>query len=243
MGADLSLILKLQSLDLRTADLEREISALPKHIAEIEKQLDSHRRRLEMDRAALSANTKERKNLEGEIQTQEAKISKLKDQMLTARTNEQYRAFQHEIDYCQQQIRKFEDRILELMSESEPLAENVKTAEAALAEEARQVEGEKNVARERTAADKEQLAAIKSERAAIIASVRKDFYANYERIRQRAKGVAVAEAAEGRCTACQMLIRPQVLQELRQGIDSLTFCESCKRILYYNPPVDVEQLA
>ena len=108
---------------------------LPKHIAEIEKKLGAHERKLDADRAALAANQKERKKCESDIPVQEQKISKLKDQMLSAKTNEQYRAFQHEIEFCQKEIRRLEDRILELMSESEPLEKNVKAAEAALKEE------------------------------------------------------------------------------------------------------------
>jgi len=46
----------------------------------------------------------------------EQKISKLKGQMVEAKTNEQYRAFQSEIDFCQAEIRKLEDRILDLMA-------------------------------------------------------------------------------------------------------------------------------
>ena len=45
----------------------------------------SHERKLEADRAALTANQKERKGCEGEIQVQEQKITKLKDQMLLAK--------------------------------------------------------------------------------------------------------------------------------------------------------------
>ena len=70
--------------------------------------------------------------MEGEIQVHEQKISKLKDQMAQAKTNEQYRAFQNEIDYAKKEIRKAEDRILELMTEAEPLDLNVKRAEGAL---------------------------------------------------------------------------------------------------------------
>ncbi len=80
-----------------------------------------------------------------DIQVQEQKISKLKDQMLGAKTNEQYRAFQNEIDFCQKEIRKAEDRILELMGESEPLDKNVKAAELALKAEKAEVEKEKQM--------------------------------------------------------------------------------------------------
>src|SRR6267143_5119588 len=149
MIADFDRISRLQSGDQRIAELQQEVAALPKHIAQIERTLDSHIRRLEADRAALSANQKERRKLEDEVKVQEQKISKLKDQSLLAKTNEQYRAFQHEIEYCEKEIRASEDRILELMSESEPLERNVKTAEGALKQEKAQVEGEKQEARER----------------------------------------------------------------------------------------------
>src|ERR1700758_5559616 len=146
MLPDLKLVIRLQDIDNRLADLAREIATLPKHIAEIEKKLLTHERKLEADRAALVANQKERKKCEGDIQMQEQKISKLKDQMLQVKTNEQYRAFQSEIEFCQKEIRKFEDRILELMGESEPLDKNVKAAETALKIEKAEVEAAKQVA-------------------------------------------------------------------------------------------------
>src|SRR6266852_1974520 len=148
MHPDTHLVTQLQSLDQRIAALEKEVAALPKHIAVIEKTLESHQRRLEADRAALVANQKDRKKLEGEIQLHEQKISKLKEQMLGAKTNEQYRAFQHEIEFVEKESRKAEDRILELMSESELLDVNVKKAEASLKEEKLAVEAEKTRVRE-----------------------------------------------------------------------------------------------
>src|SRR3989440_1856152 len=153
MHPDTHLVIQLQSLDQKITALEKEVAALPRHIATIERTLESHLRKLEADKAALSANQKDRKKLEGDIQLHEQKISKLKDQMLQAKTNEQYRAFQNEIEFCQKEIRKAEDRILELMSESEPLEKNVKAAEGALKTERAQVEREKQEARERTAID------------------------------------------------------------------------------------------
>src|ERR1700730_9406537 len=164
MHPDVHLVIQLQSLDQRITTLEKEVAALPKHIAVIEKALESHIRKLEADKAALSANQKDRKKLEGDIQMHQQKISKLRDQMLLAKTNEQYRAFQHEIEFIEKEIRDAEDRILELMSESEPLDANVKKAEAALKEEKQQVEAEKTRARERTAADQAQLDKLRQER-------------------------------------------------------------------------------
>ena len=235
MLPDLKLVIRLQDIDNRLTELSREIATLPKHIAEIEKKLGAHERKLEADRAALVANQKERKKCEGDIQTQQQKISKLKDQMLGAKTNEVYRAFQHEIEYCEKEIRRFEDRILELMTESEPLEKNVKTAEIALKAEKTQVEAEKTQARERTAVDQKAAGELQVERAAIVKDIKPAVYQNYERVRKGRRGVALAEVVDGRCTACHIVLRLQYFQDLKRG-ESILPCESCQRILYYNPP-------
>jgi uncharacterized protein len=238
MLQDLALALRLQALDRNIASLENEIATLPKHIAEIEKRLESHTRRLEADRAALSANQRERKKLEGDVQVQEQKVSKLKTQMLEAKTNEQYRAFQNEIAYAEGEVRKAEDKILELMEQSERLEKNVKAAEADLKQENQHVESEKTRARERTDLDQKELADRLAERKSITDEMDPKVYAHYLRIRKKTKGTVIADATEGRCSACQIALRPQFFQDLRRG-DQIMFCETCGRMLTYNPVIDV----
>ena len=244
MHPDVHLVIQLQSLDQKITTLEKEVAALPKHIAVIEKALESHLRKLEADKAALSANQKDRKRLEGDIQMHQQKISKLRDQMLQAKTNEQYKAFQHEIEFIEKEIRQAEDRILELMTESEPLDLNVKKAEKALAEEKKQVEAEKTQARDRTAADQKELDVLRQRahgnRSPSCRSRR--LPPTSTSARSGSNTTVVAEAANGRCSACQIVLRPQFLQDLRKG-DQLMFCESCGRFLYYNPPVSFEDAA
>ena len=238
MLQDLALALRLQALDRKIMSLETEIATLPKHIAEIEKKLESHTRRLEADRAALTANQRERKKLEGDIQAHQQKISKLRDQTLQAKTNEQYRAFQNEIAYIEAEIRKAEDRILDLMEQSEPLEKNVKAAEVDLKAQQQHVEAEKKSARERTGVDRQELQRTQKDREGVVAEMTPSFYKEYERIRKKTRNHPIADATEGRCDACMIALRPQFFQDLRRG-DKIMYCESCGRILTYNPVVDV----
>jgi hypothetical protein len=46
---------------------------------------------------------------------------------------------------------------------------------------------------------------------------------------------------DGRCTACNMAMRLQFYQDVKKG-DQVLACESCQRILYYNPPAAIEDL-
>jgi predicted nucleic acid-binding Zn-ribbon protein len=242
MHPDTHLVIQLQSLDQKIAALEKEVATLPKHIASIEKALESHNRKLEADRAAITANQKERKKLEGDIQVHEQKISKLKEQMAGAKTNEQYKAFQHEIDYIQKEIRKSEDRILELMTQSEPLDANVKKAEVALKEEKVVVEEEKTRARKRTAEDQGFVDQHRTTRAEIVAKLPKATVLVYDRIRLKLGGIAIAEVLNSRCQACQITLRPQYLQDLRKDTE-LMRCEQCGRFLYINTPVSFEDVS
>jgi predicted nucleic acid-binding Zn-ribbon protein len=241
MHPDVKAAVRLQEVDNQSAELSKEVADLPKHIALIENKLAGALRRLEMDKAALVANGKERKRLEGEIQVQNQKISKLRDQMLASKNNDQYRSFQHEIEFCETEIRKHEDRILELMSESDPLEKNVKAAEISLVEEKKQVDAEKIQARDKTAVDEKALAELRARRSEITSEITPAVLSNYERLRKSRRGIAVAELADGRCTACHIGVRPQFMQELRRG-DKVMCCESCGRILVYNPPQSVEEL-
>lgn len=242
MVQDLQVVVRLQELDNRVGDLTREIATLPKHVAEIEKKLFGGEQKLKADQAALTANQLTRKKTEGDIQLNEQKISKLKDQMRIAKTNEQYKAFQNEIAFCEGEIRSAEDRILELMGAAEPLDKNVKAAETSLKEEKKQVEAEKASAREQTAKDQAALAHLMDERKTLTSSIPPPVLQLYERIRKGRGGVAIAEAVEGRCSKCRVSLRPQFMQELKRGEKIMT-CESCQRILFYNAPQSFEEFA
>ncbi|MGO9240067.1 MAG: zinc ribbon domain-containing protein [Bryobacteraceae bacterium] len=242
MHPDVGQLLHLQELDQRITELRDEIASLPKQIAAIERTLDGHLKKLEADKAILAANLRDRKKLDLDVQTQQQKISKLKDQMLGAKTNEQYRAFQKEIDYCEAEIRKAEDRTLELMEEAEQLAKNVQAAELSLAAEKKVVEERKRDAGARSAADKAELARANAERAAVVALLPAGLVSTYARLHKRMSGgQVVAKVFDDTCGACHMSIRPQHMADLRLSPEVLT-CENCRRILYIEPqPVDVRQ--
>jgi len=124
------------------------------------------------------------------------------------------------------------------MAASEPLEANVKSAEVALKKEKQDVESEKLRARERTMDDQQQLEKARAERAEVVAQIQPAFTHDTSESGEveRARG---GRGAGGALRACYITLRPQFVQDLRRGDQTLT-CESCGRILFYNPPVDVE---
>ncbi len=233
MHPDLPLLLELQSLDVEIARLNGEIASLPKHIAEIETRLKFHVEQLDSDRKTLAAHYKERKDCEKEIVVIREKISKYRDQMTAVKTNEQYRAFQQEIEFAEGHIRQFEDKILEKMVLDEGLESAVKKAEAALNAEKAEVEKEKKVVSERTRQDETELAAKKKHREELVSKISERSYCEYTRLSR--KPPAIAEIRNGTCQGCRVKLRPQVVNEVRSN-STIRYCESCHRMWFYVAP-------
>src|SRR5262252_5090364 len=129
MNADLKQLIRLQSIDLSIQELRARIDKFPSSSKALDEKLRSGQMAVTKAQENAKSNQSSRKKLESEISVVEAKISKYRDQMMSVKTNEEYRALQHEIEHAQQAIRKVEDEILNLMLEAETTQTDLKSAE------------------------------------------------------------------------------------------------------------------
>ena len=233
MHPDLEKLIKLEQVDREIARLSAEVAALPKRVAEIEHQLSDARAKVEQAKIAIKSQEQKRRGLESDIQSHQQKIAKFRDQSLDVKTNEQYRALMHEIEFTQTEIRKAEDKVLEIMEGAELFDRQVKASETELKAQSAQVEQEKQEAHALTAKDEASLKELQAERGTLRSGVSGDLLELYDRV-LRARKTAMAEAREQRCTACYVLMRPQKWNELKAATEVMT-CDSCGRILFYDP--------
>ena len=233
MNPDLQNLIELEKVDREIARLSDEVLALPKRIAEIEHKLSDAKGQVEQAKNGIRMQDSKRRQYESEIQSIQSKISKFRDQSLDVKTNEQYKALMHEIQFAEQEIRKNEDKILEIMEGNELLERQVKATESELKTQSAVVEKEKSEARILTEQDDKKLAELKTERARLREGIGEGALATYDRV-VRARKTGLAEARSQLCGACHVMLRPQTWNELKGG-EKLITCDSCGRILYYDP--------
>ena len=77
-----------------------------------------------------------------------------------------------------------------------------------------------------------QLREVAIEREALVPQIPQNLVAIFDRVMRHHKLAAVAEARDGRCSICNVRLRPQVYNDLHRN-DSIIQCDSCHRILYY----------
>ena len=132
MLPDIEKLLRLQDADKEIKRLQDEVAEFPKRVAVIEQKLAGTKAQLEKAQGAIKADEAARRKHDTTISDLRGKISKYRDQSLDVKTNDQYKALLHEIQFAEQEIRLNEDRILEVMVNVDAREKEVKAAEAEL---------------------------------------------------------------------------------------------------------------
>jgi len=249
MHPDIQQLMELQQMDVEIKRLRDEMIALPKVVAQLETKAKATvgQRAVVIDLIAKEEVMRRRQ--ESDVKDHQTKIAKIRKQLDLATDTKQVTAFEHEIAFAQGAISKLEDAELESMERTEQLEAQKVVADRAVAEAETKHAQERERAIATIAADKTKLAEVEAARTAQRKTIGEDTLSTYDRI-AKSKGTAVAEALNQKCMSCQMMLRPQKWNELRdRDIVDMMSCESCGRMLWYDPardspgrkPVQVEE--
>src|SRR6266699_1608064 len=208
-------LVELQRVDHQISALRAELEAFPKRIREADAKLSGARAEV-------------------------AAAKEARDQSGAVKTNEAFKALQHEIANAEAEVAKAEDRQLDVMMAAEEAERRVKIAESRLKEAEQIVATERKEIEAQGTEKRKQLEAAIAEREKFIAPVPEELRDLYGRIAKRHNGTAMAEARDGQCRGCGMRVLPHILQQLRTETSEEVYrCESCGLILYTLEPIPV----
>lgn len=231
MNADLKKLIRLQAVDLAIDEHRARTDAFPAKSRALDDKLASANDGVERAKSDIRESQAQRKDHEARVADVEARVSKYREQLMSVRTNEEYRAMNKEIEFGRKTIEKEEDRILSIMEEADVLAAALKSAEAVLARDRELVAAERRDLEELNARDLATLEAYRDERKTLASGIDPGVIRHYEHVRRARGGVAIAQAADETCVVCNVRMRPQRFQDVRQN-DAIIPCDSCGRILY-----------
>lgn len=230
-------LVELQVVDLRLNELKTLLAMFPQRLAAIDARLAAAKQEIATAKQSLTNSLKDRKKYELDVEQWKEKARKYRDQSYEVKTNEAYKALQHEIQNAEAEIAKAEDRLLERMVAGEEYEHKVKSAEQTLKETEAAALTERRVIEAEQAAAQTELEKDTDQRQQALASIPEELVEHYQRIARRHNGIALAEVRDETCALCGVRIRPHVSQELRrEDCHEIFHCETCTRILYYPGP-------
>ena len=141
-------------------------------------------------------------------------------------------ALQDEIGALKRRISHLEDQELEVMEQLEPVDAQL----AALAAERQALDERAGALRagiaEAEVAIEDELATVRAEREVLAATVEPALLAEYEQLRPRTGGIAIAALVNGHCGGCHLALSAVEVARIKKlPDDAVAHCEECGRLL------------
>ncbi len=226
-------------IDQQVRGLESRMDGARKHVVGQQAKLEVLRRQYATVSEQLHKVQATEAGFENEANAFDDRITKLRDQMNSVKTNKEYSALLVEVNTIKADKTKVDDKAMELLTQVDSLKKQVEQFETQIAE----VEKVKAVAEKELEARRaevgQQLDEVKRQRAEAAAKVPADVLAVFDRLAESHDGEALAPITQNdpremeyTCGGCYMSLPPEVVNRLYSTSDKLVRCTSCSRILY-----------
>jgi predicted nucleic acid-binding Zn-ribbon protein len=223
----------LQRIDNDIQQVKVQTEETPRRLAGIDLELQTARQAYETFANGLEEVKKQRRGLEKEVEQIDQKIKKSRTKLMEVKNNKEYKAMLTEIDELNRSKGSQEDALLELMEQMEALTLQVREQKKAL--DAKIAAGKTQKEKWEKAGEVygEELARLEEDRNKAAAGVEQAHLRQYEFLRDRLRGLALAEVRNAACMTCHMQIPQQLFNEI-QRCDRIISCPNCLRILFYS---------
>jgi uncharacterized protein len=225
-------LFRLQRIDTRRDQAQARVREIEKILSsdatlrQAQDCLDAADKELTADRRLL-------RDAEDAVEAQRIKIEQTESSLYGGKVHnpKELQDLQNEATSLKKFLLTLEDRQLDAMLALEQ-AESEHTRCQALVENARAAFGQKqaNLLQENETLKKE-VAKLDSERLAAASQIPASNLAEYEKLRQQKRGLAVTSVVDESCDGCGATLAPAEWQAARSP-QRITFCPSCGRILY-----------
>jgi len=225
-------LIKLQDLDAKIKDISLFLEKAPLQINEIDRKIEQSYSEVKKLKEKLAQNQKRRRELDSEVEDIKAKTAKFQRQLNDVKTNKEYRSLLKEIEDAKNLMENLEEEIISEMLASDDIESDINKAEIKAKQDEEKLSKEKKelLKESREMEEKKQL--LVEEKNQVEPKVPNEQLSLYKKIYESNSGIALSPVTDDFCSICQIRIRPQVINELKEG-EKIILCENCGRILYW----------
>jgi uncharacterized protein len=225
-------LLKVHTFDIKLINLKRSLAHIPEEIAMLSGKIEEIETWIKQLQEKLKNLELERKQTHTQFQATEDKISKYKNQQLSVKKNEEYKALEDEITIQRNGISELEDKELELLLQIDKERKTAKEKEAGWEQQIerfkkriadlRGTETDYRKKVDHAAADYNQ--SLKTIDIKVIRV--------YESVKVSVNSLPyICQLEDHKCNGCHLRVSNQVFEETKIGTE-LVRCENCSRIIY-----------
>lgn len=236
----LETLVELHRVDAKLLQLNNIKGDLPYQVARLDKTLQETEEMLKTNEKKLLEYKREVGIIEMEIKALEGKRTIYQNQLYEVKTNREYDAVTHEIEFVKSEISKKEDRLRELKGIVEELEKVLKETQEQLNRFKSEYEQKTiELGKRKEVTEREEIALL-DKRKKLLESLSPKMVAGYERIRKAKNGVAIVPVIRNACGGCHKKLPPQHVVEIREK-SKLYFCDGCGRMLVWDDEISEQE--
>jgi predicted nucleic acid-binding Zn-ribbon protein len=218
----LALLIELQKIESAAGRITSRKKALPVQMDALEKEFSACCAVVETEREQLESLRKRRREKDNQLQAGQETLKKTRERLFEVKTNKEYQSILKEIETFEAKNSRMEDEIISLLDELDALETAMKTRETDLNAGRNRYEEQKTKMGEELNSIAEELTVCVRKGDALKKKIPADLLRKYEQIKGAGRGLAVVPVWKEICYGCHMSIPPQLYNELQKSVLLIT---------------------
>lgn len=238
MGAVLESLLALQDVELQVVDIRRQLAAKERGVRRQAAKLRAVEDALAAEREELKRTQVQMDEVDVDLKSRNAHVSKLRENLNTVKTNKEYAAVLSQLNNEKADVTRLESRAYELMAAVEARKQALAEREEAVQQEVRRLQTLEAQLAQAQGSFAERLAELERRRDAAGERLDQKTLELFNRISERYEGEVMARVIqvhprrqEFLCEGCNMSLAAERANALQSRDDVIT-CDNCGRILH-----------
>lgn len=235
----IQILLSLQAVDARVMEINARLKELPLKLDENTKDIRAMEAVVSAEREELEVQERWRAEKEEEHAFLEAQITRTRQQIQGVRAHRDAMALQRQLEASRKQLSDLDEEMLQTMQAMEARKESFTKHETDLTALKQHLASEEVELRSEMETLQGELTSLSAEREERSVGLEPEVKRQYQTVAAR-RHPSVVEALDGRCTGCNMSLRPQLYNMLFHA-NSLEVCPMCQRMIYLRTAVFIDE--
>ena len=224
-------LVQVQEVDLKIDRLNAEKNALPAQLKVLDQSIAQFKKTADAKTAEIAEFEKTARQTKAAMELNQDRMDRAAKKLENVGNSQEFQAATKEIEQLKKASVQLETQATKIAADIEAIKKGVESITAQMAT----VQTERDAKAAELASLEGKLStdlnALVGERSSFLGGVEVTVLSRYDRIRGARAGVGIAAAVTGRCTACNLVVPPQMFNELQKGLE-IHNCPSCQRLLY-----------
>lgn len=218
MREELARLIELQKMESAAGRIQAKKKDLPVQMAMLEEEYKSFSVIVDTEREQLENLRKRRREKDAQLLLGQEALKRTRERLFEVKTNKEYQSMLKEIESFEAKNSRMEDEMITLLDELDHLETAMKTAEKELEVQRRRYEEEKARLEAELNSLAGELNVCVRKGNELKKEIPPPILRKYEQIKSIGRGVAVVAVWKEICDGCHMSIPPQMYNELQKSI-------------------------